>query len=249
MKKISIIISLFALLLCGCGDNSNNKKVHRPNSIEMEGDVMNGIKRIYNAEGNLETEIPYKDSLPEGIQKEYFKTGQLFRETPLVKGKPNGVVKEYSTKGTIYREMPVENGKANGIIKKYYENGKLFSEAPFEKGEPKVGLKEYNEKGELISKPEIKFKGIDKTRTEGVYIIEISMTDEYVQPAYSNIITFEGKELYNQLTTSNGKGIYRISVPSGTVVNKTLTFEARYKTIRNNVYITRNTYTIGVTNF
>lgn len=248
MKRITILLSFTALLLSGCGNNSN-VKVNKPNSIVFEGNELNGIKRIYNSEGNLETEIPYKDSLPEGIQKEYYKTGQLFRETPLVKGKPNGIVKEYSTKGTIYREMPVENGKANGIIKKYYENGLLFSEAPFENGEPKVGLKEYNEKGELIAKPEIKFNGIDKTKTEGVYIIELTMSDEHIQPSYSNVMTFEGKELLNQLTISNGKGIYRISVPSGTVVNKTLTFEARFKTIRNNIYITRNTYTIGVTNF
>ena len=115
MKKIIVLISAIALIISGCGNDNSNVKVNKPNSIVMEGDVMNGIKRIYNAEGNLETEIPYKDSLPEGIQKEYFKTGQLFRETPLVKGKPNGIVKEYSTKGTIYREMPVENGKANGI--------------------------------------------------------------------------------------------------------------------------------------
>ena len=248
MKKIFILFPIAALLLNGCGNNGN-VKIHQPNSVEMEGDVVSGIKRIYNAEGNLETEIPYKDSLPEGIQKEYYKTGQLYRETPLVKGKPNGIVKEYSTSGKIYREMPVENGKANGVIKKYYPNGILFSEAPFENGEPKEGLKEYNDKGELIATPKMKFKGIDKTKTEGVYIIEITMTDEYIQPSYSNIIKFEGKELRNQVPTTNGKGIFRISVPSGTVLNKTITFEARYNTIRKNVFITRDTYTIGVTNF
>lgn len=249
MKKQFVLFPLMALLLLGCGNNNSNVKVNKPNSIVMEGDVMNGIKRIYNAEGNLETETPYKDSLPDGLQKEYYKTGQLFRETPLVKGKPNGVVKEYGTKGNLYREMPVVDGKANGVIKKYYDNGVLFSEAPYKNGEPQVGLKEYNEKGQLLEKPKLKFKGIDKTRTEGVYIIEISMTDEYVQPAYSNIVYFDGKEMFSQLPSTNGKASFRIPVPSGTVVNKSFTFEARFNTIRKNIYITRDTYTIGVTNF
>lgn len=252
MKKIFILFPLIALLLLGCGNNNSsvkNVKVNKPNSIVMEGDVMNGIKRIYNAEGNLETETPYKDSLPDGMQKEYYKTGQLYRETPLVKGKPNGIVREYGTKGNLYREMPVTNGKANGVIKKYYDNGILFSEAPYKNGEPQVGLKEYNEKGELLEKPKLKLKGIDKSKTEGVYIIEVSMTDEYVKPSYSNVMVSNGEDMFYNLPISDGKGIFRVSVPRGSVVNKTFTFEARYNTIRKNVYITRDTYTIGITNF
>ncbi len=248
MKQLLILISLTALLLSGCVNNSNTK-VHLPNSIEFDGDELSGVKRIYNAEGKLETEIPYKDSLPEGIQKEYFITGELYRETPLVKGRPNGIVKEYSTKGKLYREMPVTNGKAHGVVKKYYENGLLFSEAPFENGEAKEGLKEYNEKGVLLEKPKMRFKGIDKTKTEGTYIVEISLSDEYIQPNYFCVITFEGNEMLQSIEMVNGKGIYKIFTPKGTILNKKLTFEAKYNTIRKNIYVTRDTYTIGITNF
>lgn len=248
MKPFVILLSLTALLLSGCVNNSNTK-VHEPNSTEFEGTMGTGIKKIYNGEGKLETEIPYKDSLPNGIQKEYYKTGQLFRETPLVMGKPNGIVKEYSTLGKIYREMPVLNGKANGIIKKYYENGMLFSEAPFENGEPKEGLKEYNEKGALLDKPKMVIKGFDKTATEGFYVIELSLSDEYIQANYANVLTFEGKEMLNKVPIVNGKGIYKISIPRGTILNKKLTFEARYNTIRKNICVIRGSYTIGLTNF
>ncbi|RPH30087.1 MAG: hypothetical protein EHM93_16230 [Bacteroidales bacterium] len=248
MKKLVILFSLTTLMLSGCVNNSNTK-THKPNSIEFEGNVVNGVKRIYNGEGKLETEIPYKDSLPEGIQKEYYKTGELYRETPLVKGRPNGLVKEFNTKGKLYREMPVVNGKANGVVKKYYENGILFSEAPFENGEAKEGLKEYNEKGELLGKPKMLFKGIDKVATDGVYIIEISLSDEYIQPSYANVITFEGKEMLNKIPIVNGKGIYKISIPKGAILNKKLTFEARYNTLRKNIFVLRDTYTMGLTNF
>lgn len=247
MSKQVILYTLSILMLSGCVNNSNTK-THAPNSIEFEGKEGNGVKRIYNAQGKLETEIPYKDSLPEGIQKEYFITGELYRETPLVKGKPNGIVKEYSTKGKLYREMPVVNGKANGVIKKYYENGTLFSEAPFENGEAKEGLKEYNEKGVLLEKPKLKFRGIDKTATEGVYIIEVSLTDENIHPSYSNVLMIDGKEVLSQIPIVNGKGFFKISIPKGTILNKKITFEARYNTIRKNIYITRDSYTIGLTN-
>ncbi len=247
MKQLVILLSLTSLLLSGCVNNSNTK-IHIPNSIEFEGDKINGIKRMYNAEGKLETETPYKDSLPEGIQKEYYKTGQLYRETPLLKGRPNGLVKEYSKSGKIYREMPVINGKATGIVKKYYDNGKLFSEAPFENGEARMGLKEYNEKGVLLEKPKMLFKGIDKTKTEGTYIVEISLSDENIKPNYFNVITFEGKEMIKTLETENGKGIFKIFIPKGSVLNRRLTFEVRYKTLRDNIYITRDSYTLGITN-
>lgn len=248
MKQLTILISFTAILFSGCINNSNTK-VHEPNSIEFEGTKALGVKKIYNAEGQLETEIPYKDSLPNGIQKEYYKNGKIYRETPLEKGRPNGLVKEYYTSGKVYREMPVNNGKANGIVKKYYENGTLLSEAPFENGDPTIGLKEYSEKGDLTEKPKMLFKGIDKTVSEGVYIIEISLSDEYIQPLYSNIITIDGKELHNQIPIVNGKGIYKIFIPRGTILNKKMIFEARYNTIRKNIYITRDSYNISMSNF
>jgi len=248
MKQLIILLSLGTLILSGCVNN-NNTKTHAPNSVEFEGSELIGVKKIYNGEGKLETEIPYKDSIPEGIQKEYFKTGQLFRETPLIKGKPNGIVKEYSTSGKIYREMPVVNGRASGIVKKYYDNGMLFSEAPFENGEPKEGLKEYNEKGTLLEKPKMIIKGFDKTTTDGVYIIELSLSDEYIQANYANVLIFEGKEMLNKVPIVNGKGVYKISIPKGAILNKKLTFEARYNTIRKNICVIRGSYTIGITNF
>lgn len=248
MRLLVILFSLSALLHSGCVNNSNTN-VHKPNSIEFDGNQGNGVKRIYNAEGKLETEIPYKDSLPEGIQKEYFVTGELFRETPLVKGRPNGIVREYSTKGKLYREMPVVNGKAYGVVKKYYENGMLFSEAPFENGEAKEGLKEYNENGALLEKPKMIFKGIDRSANEGVYIVEVQLSDKFIQSNYFNVVNFEGKEMVNKIQIINGKGVFKISIPKGAIINKKLTFEARYTTIRNNTFIVRDTYTIGNTNF
>jgi len=251
MKKILGCFLLSVLLLGGCvNNNDNNKRIPGQPSIEFEGTEANGVKKIYNAEGKLETEIPYKDSLPNGIQKEYYKTGKIYRETPLVNGKPNGLVREYyNASGKVYREMPVVDGKAQGIVKKYYENGALLSEAPFENGEPIIGLKEYTEEGKLVEKPKMVFRGIDKSSSEGTYTIEVSLSDKYIEPIYANVLTYEGKEYVNKIPIVNGKGILKLALQKGTVINKKLIFEARYNTKRKNTFIIRDTYLLSTANF
>jgi len=245
MKNLLLLASITLIVLAGC-TNSSNKRVPGQPYTEFEGTLMDGVKKIYNIEGKLETEVPYKDSLPEGIQKEYYKTGQLFRETPLHKGLANGLVKEYSTNGKLYREMPVVNGRANGIIKKYYENGVLFSEAPFENGKPIVGLQEYDQNGKLIPKPKMVFKTKNLVNVDGTYLLEVSLSDEYIQPVYSQVLIFENKELSNKLPIENDKGILKLSIQKGLMMNKHVTIEARYTTLRNNVCIIRDSYNIVI---
>jgi hypothetical protein len=243
MRQIIPFLFIIALI-SSCTNNSSSRIPGQPYT-DFEGTNGNGIKKIYNAEGKLETEVPYKDSLPNGIQKEYYKTGQLYRETPFEKGKAIGVVKEYSTSGKLYREMPVINGRANGIIKKYYPNGNLFSEAPFENGQPVAGLKEYNEKGNLFETPKMVFNVKDQTKTKGLLMLEISLSDEYIQPSYSQVLVFENKEMLSKIPIVNGKGVLKLTIPAGAILNKTITFEARYTTSRNNICIIRDSYNLS----
>jgi len=245
MKRI-IPCLLIAIVVLGSCVNNSNKRISGQSYEEFEGTLAQGVKKIYNAQGKLETQVPYKDSLPEGIQKEYYKTGQLFRETPLVKGKANGVVKEFSTSGKLYREMPVVDGKANGVIKKYYVNGVLFSEAPFVNGQPAAGLKEYSQNGKLLDQPQMVFGANNRTGVDGTFILEVSLSDKDIQPVYSQILVFENKEIQSKLPVEKGKGILKINIPAGSILNKTLTFEARYTTLRNNVCIIRSSYRMAI---
>lgn len=245
MKNFLILASIILVIATGCVNNSNNRVPGQPYT-EFIGTPADGVKKIYNAEGKLETEIPYKDSLPEGIQKEYYKTGQLFRETPLQKGKANGIVKEFSTNGKIYREMPVVNGRAQGIIKKYYENGVLFSEAPFENGKPVYGLKEYDQNGKLLEKPKMVFKVKNLVNVNGTVEIEVSLTDQYISPSYAQILNFDNKELVTKIPIVNGKGVLKLQLQKGLMMNKTLTFEATYTTLRSNICIIRDTYNLVI---
>lgn len=249
MTRLLIGLSFIILLLNGCtSNNSSNNRVPGQPYIDFEGSNGNGVKKIYNAQGKLETEVPYKDSLPDGIQKEYYKTGELFRETPFVLGKATGVVKEYSKTGKIYREMPVENGKANGVVKKYYDNGNLFSEAPFVDGKPAAGLKEYNEKGTLLSKPTLVFSAKNTIAIDGCYTIEAFLSDKNINADYFQILMYENKEIINKLPNTNGNGVLKLNVPRGAMFVKKVTFEAKYTTSRGNVCIIRGYYDLVVNN-
>jgi hypothetical protein len=57
---------------------------------------------------------------------------------------------------------------------------------------------------------------------------------------------FEKRELSSILPTESGKGIYKIYIPKGSEINKTLIFEAKYTSLRNNECIIRTTYNISV---
>ncbi len=247
MKKGNFLIVLLVLLITGC-NQSENKRVPGEPYIEIEGTKENGIHRKYNAQGVIESEIPYKDSKPHGIQKTYYKTGKLFRETPVEMGEINGVVKEYYASGKLYREMPTIKGKADGIVKKYYEDGKLMAEAPFIKGKPTFGLVEYDTNGNKIEHPKILFKPVNHIAVDGMFILELSFSDKNIKPEFTQILMFEKREISSILSTENGKGIFKIYVPKGNTLSKTLTFEAKYTTIRNNICIIRATYNLNVSN-
>lgn len=246
MKKGSLFILLLALL-SGCGQ-PEPKRVKGEPYVEMEGTEANGIRRKYSAQGVIESEIPYKDSIPHGIQKTYYKTGKLFRETPVEMGEINGVIKEYYGSGKLYREMPNIKGRADGVVKKYYENGTLMAEAPFKKGKPLVGLIEYDIKANKIEHPKIIMKAINNVAKDGNFIIELTLSDKNIVPEYSQILQFEKREISNMIIVENGKGIFSIYVPKGNYLKKTLTFEAKYTTMRNNICILRSTYNLSVSN-
>jgi len=245
MDKVNLYILLLFALLVGCGQ-PEPKRVKGEPYVEIEGTEANGIRRKYNAQGVIESEIPYKDSIPHGIQKTYYKTGKLFRETPVEMGEINGVIKEYYGSGKLYREMPNVKGKADGIVKKYYEDGSIMAEAPFKKGKPIAGLIEYDTKGNKIDHPKIVMKPINNVGKDGIFIIELTLSDKNIIPEYSQVLLFEKREISNLINVENGKGIFSMYVPKGNYLNKTLTFEAKYTTMRNNICILRSTYNLSV---
>lgn len=245
-KQFLFLISSF-ILLAGC-NKSEPKRIAGQPYIEIEGTEENGIRRKYNEQGIIESEIPYKDSKPHGIQKTYYKTGKLFRETPLVMGRIEGVIKEYYPSGNLYREMPNIDGKAEGIIKKYYEDGKLMAESPYSKGKLLPGLKEYDKNGNPVEHPKLVFKPINKLAVDGSFIIEISLSDNTIKSTFSQIFIYENREASNSLPVQNGKAIFKTFIPKGNTLKKTLIFQAEYTTIRNNVCLIRDTFNCNVSN-
>jgi antitoxin component YwqK of YwqJK toxin-antitoxin module len=65
--------------------------------------LKNGIEKVYNLEGKIESETPYVDGKMNGISKEYYENGILKTETVYEDDIPEyiGNVKRYDKKGKL----------------------------------------------------------------------------------------------------------------------------------------------------
>ena len=114
---------------------------------------------MYNENGNLNVETPYKNGKMEGIDKWYNENGNLKSETPYKNGEKEGIVKWYNENGNLRSEMPYKNGEKEGMLKWYYENGNLKEEIPYKNGKTHGDVKYYTENGKPLAlvKAENKF--------------------------------------------------------------------------------------------
>ena len=95
---------------------------------------VNGVVCSYHNNGNIKSEVTYKDGKREGLLRTYYKSGKLFGEAYAKDNKLEGIVKNYYESGKIKTEVTYENDKREGIEKVYSESGKLESETPYKNG-------------------------------------------------------------------------------------------------------------------
>ena len=149
-KKIAIGFGLVSVITLQ-GLQANKLK-----ECESDADKASGCVEIkYYPNGDIETEIPWKNGKWNGVQKKYYGNGQLAEETPYKNGKLNGTAKKYSGDGRIVSETIYKGDGINFVEKDYYENGQLGTETPFQLDMQygqihKNGVrKEYYENGQL----------------------------------------------------------------------------------------------------
>ena len=126
-KKIAIGFGLVSVITLQ-GLQANKLK-----ECESDADKASGCVEIkYYPNGDIEREIPWKNSELNGVQKIYYSNGQLAKEIPWKNSKPNGTEKEYSGDGRIVSETIYKSDEINYVVKDYYENGQLAEETPFQ---------------------------------------------------------------------------------------------------------------------
>jgi len=78
--------------------------------------------RTYFENGNIKTEIPYKNNLKHGTGIEYKINGIKTKTTDFVNGLKHGYEIEYYDNGAVFIKTPYEMGNKHGILNIYHSN-------------------------------------------------------------------------------------------------------------------------------
>ena len=131
----------------------------------------------YYPNGQIKSEVIYKDDILEGRAKWYYENGAIFKVADYKNGRTEGKFILYYDTGQIMEDKTVkyigkvcqetitryhkngklmliifrENGLPDGVVKEYYENGVLAKKTSYKKGLFDGAMREYDKQGNLIS--------------------------------------------------------------------------------------------------
>jgi antitoxin component YwqK of YwqJK toxin-antitoxin module len=118
-------------------------------------DNQNGLKQIFDDNGNLESEYTLKDGVANGSTHAYYPNGKLKITFNYIDGKKQGISREYEENGDLTAEYNYLNGEPNGNFK-IYENNKLKLIGSLLNGKRNGQFKVYNEEGRIYKEYDIK---------------------------------------------------------------------------------------------
>lgn len=144
MKFLSLLVA--CLLITSC-DETGKDEIYNENNTNVSGGVVyniddepiNGLYKVYYADGNLKMEVQSKAGKPDGIGKFYSEDGTLYFQGNFSNGLPDGTFYNYYPDGQIHNELNYVNGIKSGLQKVYDEKGNLVVEVVLENGEPTSG--------------------------------------------------------------------------------------------------------------
>jgi antitoxin component YwqK of YwqJK toxin-antitoxin module len=144
--------------------DANNKKQgkwiyffkNNPSEIEKTGIYADNRKKgvwiTYYSNGNLKSEITYKNNRPDGHAKIYYENGKLSEEGIWRGTKWVGAYNFYHENGNkAYEWNFAENGKRSGEQKYFYEDGNLRIKGDWINGKENGVITEYYEDGNVKS--------------------------------------------------------------------------------------------------
>lgn len=230
------------------------KEIEKPTPIVEKG-KKNGLIVKKGKNGNLISEINYKDGKKHGIAKDYYASGGIHAEINYEENIKQGDAIWYYETGEIYRITPHKDGQIDGIIKKYYENGTIKSELPYKNGNPGIGLKEYTSKGNVIeTNSTLIIEGIDRLAFENKYEIKIYFKDKsYKDKFYIKVgdekTDFLDNNFYSIPFIKKGIGSYPIYIAKGSSRMEKITFAGVKTTKLGNKLIVFKSYNLAVDNY
>jgi TonB family protein len=93
-----------------------------------------GLIKSFYSNGNVESEINFKNNVREGEAKFYYENGNIKEERIYVNGRVEGLVKIYSESGKLKEVFVIENGRREGPTNLFDENRNYLSDVYYEAG-------------------------------------------------------------------------------------------------------------------
>jgi antitoxin component YwqK of YwqJK toxin-antitoxin module len=143
MRKVIIII--LTLVLFGCADI---RKEYYSNGqikseIEYKDDISNGSYIFYGKNGNVEQKGRYLNGEKEGLCIWYYKNGNIDTKANYENGIENGIITHFFETGELQDSGIFINGIQEGIIYTYFKNGKIDREQEYKNGHQNGYFKSY----------------------------------------------------------------------------------------------------------
>lgn len=108
------------------------------------------ICKVWDEEGHLIAEIPYKKGAIDGISISYYPSGQIQKEVPYLNSMEEGVAFEYYPSGKLKIKQSYMKGKKKGPSSRYFESGHIASNEEYTDDRLLQGMY-YNPKQEVIA--------------------------------------------------------------------------------------------------
>ena len=136
MKKLLSILSL-AILIFSCSETKERissldvEKVNGRLYLTEGRSLVTGTVTAYYSNGQLESEINYKDGKRDGLYKRWYQNGQLQAESNFKDGKEDGILKVWYETTTwfpnlqLYYTISYKDGEKNGVDKRWEKNGQV----------------------------------------------------------------------------------------------------------------------------
>jgi TonB family protein len=93
-----------------------------------------GLVKSFYSNGNVESEINFKDKVREGEAKYFYENGNIKEERSYLNGRVDGLVKIYSASGKLKEVFVIENGRREGPTNLFDENGNYLTDIIYEAG-------------------------------------------------------------------------------------------------------------------
>ncbi len=135
-------------------DEDEGRGLKEDYEVKWEGNtpVKDGYYKDYYPNGQLASEVTYKNGEKEGEEKSWHDNGQQETISYYINGRKEGEYKEWLDNGQLWRQVYYKNGEKEGEEKRWHENGQLSFQTSYKNWKREGERKMWYDNGQLMNK-------------------------------------------------------------------------------------------------